>query len=141
MKKLLLITGLLVAVVMTIAAQSVSYEYDASGNRIRRIMITLKNASSADEKDEEPIETGWGERKVTIFPNPTKGNLTIKIEGGEEETGYRYTLFNIGGQALKQGETYNKGNFPLSLNEYATGIYILILYSKDDKLTFKIVKE
>ncbi len=141
MRKVLLITGLLLVALTTIPAQTVSYEYDASGNRIRRIMVTLKNASSATEKDEEPVENSWRERKVTIFPNPTKGNLKIRIEGGEDEAEYRFSLFNTGGQLLKQGNIYNKGEFPVSMGQYAPGIYILILNNKDDKLTFKIVKE
>jgi hypothetical protein len=109
MKKLLLITGLLLIAVISINAQTISYEYDASGNRFRRIMVSLKSASTATEKDKEPIETGWGERKVTIYPNPTRGNLKIRIEGGEDEASYRYTLFSTGGEGLKAGLYPNYG--------------------------------
>jgi hypothetical protein len=141
MKKLLLITGLMLMAVTVINAQTISYDYDASGNRVSRILMQLKSASTATEKDKEPIETGWGERKVTIYPNPTRGNLKIRIEGGEDEASYRYTLFSAGGQVLKQGYIQTMGDHPFPMDQYAPGIYILVLQDKNDKLTFKIMKE
>jgi len=141
MKKLILIMGLFVAAVITISAQTVSYEYDASGNRIQRIIVGLRSASSATEEDEKPIETSWGEREVTIFPNPTKGDLKVRIEGGEDEALYDYTLFSSSGQVLEEGQINGKGDYPLSMQQFSSGIYILVLKDDSDKLTFKIVKE
>ncbi len=143
MKKLFLIIGLFVLAVSTVTAQDkiIEYEYGASGNRVRRNTIELKSASSATEEDEQPIETVWGEREVTIFPNPTKGNLKIRIEGGEDEAFYSYTLFSSNGQILKEGQINDKGEYPLSMQQFSSGIYILVLQYNSDKLTFKIVKE
>ncbi|MFW6327942.1 MAG: T9SS type A sorting domain-containing protein [Bacteroidota bacterium] len=143
MQKVLLITGLLLLMgVITARAQSVSYKYDASGNRVKRITIPLKSASKADEKEEEPIETTWGKREVTIFPNPTKESLKISIKGGDDdEVVYRYTLFNSGGRLLKQGNIQGSGITPLAMDTYETGIYLLVLQSEDEEMTFKIMKE
>lgn len=142
MRKVLLITGLLLIVLTTVRAQTVSYEYDASGNRVKRIMIHLKGASMEEEKEEEPIETSWGEREVIIYPNPTKGNLKIRIKGGDaEEADYKYTLFNTGGQILQQKNIQGLGEYPLQMKQYKTGVYILVLQEKDEKMTFKIMKE
>lgn len=143
MQKVLLITGLLLLIgVITAQAQSVSYEYDASGNRIKRITIDLKDASKADEKEEEPIETTWGKREVTIFPNPTKGSLKISIKGGEDdEVVYRYKLFDTSGSLLQKGNIQGTGTTPLAMDTYKTGIYLLVLQSENEEMTFKIMKE
>jgi hypothetical protein len=141
MKKLYLVIGLLLAIGTTIQSQSVKFEYDASGNRVHRIYVPLKSASSATEEDEKPIETVWGEREVTIFPNPTKGNLKIRIEGGEDEAFYSYSLFSSTGQLLEEGQINGKGEYPLSLQQFSSGIYILVLQDNSEKLTLKIMKE
>lgn len=145
MKKIILLLGIVFWMSASALSQTkhVKYTYDASGNRIKREMIpvTLKNEKAATEEDFAPIEETWGERQVTIFPNPTRGNLKIQIEGGEDEAEYIYQLYNSAGALVLNGRIESKGEYPLPMEALSPGVYILTLISHDEKLTYKIIKE
>lgn len=142
MKKTFLAILSLALLVISAQAQYVEYEYDVSGNRIRRETIPVKlSNNSTTKKSTKPIETIWNEREVTVYPNPTKGNLSIRIQNGEEECQYNYSLYNTSGQMLRQGKFKNNGRHGIPLHEYKPGIYILQVTTKDEKLNFRIMKE
>ncbi len=121
----------------------VRYTYDVSGNRIKRQIyeIILKNAKLATEDNKQPIEEAWGERKITIYPNPTQGKLKISITGGDNNVDYNYTLYNASGQKILLGQISHSGVHPIPMQRYRPGIYILVLRCEQDKKTYKIIKE
>ncbi len=121
----------------------VKYDYDQSGNRLRRrtITITVPKATVEGKKSLKPVEEKWAERKVTVFPNPTKGNLSISIMDGKEEQAYRYVLYSMSGQILKKGKFFSNGRHGIPLDGYKAGIYLLQLHDGEDKLDFRILKE
>ena len=69
-------------------AQSISFEYDKSGNcKLKYKTVVLARAQS-NHKNEQVTNTtdsthnevsAFGERKVIIYPNPTKGFLRIEL--------------------------------------------------------------
>ncbi len=142
MKKLLILAFLLFIVKIVMAqTYKVKYEYDNSGNRIKRYIteITLKSAHSAD--DEEPILDSWEEREVTIYPNPTKGNLKINISGGDEDANYTYKIFDSRGNQVLNGKITDLGETPIPLDNQSPGVYILILQTNNERKSYKIVKQ
>ncbi len=144
MKHLLSLISITLLWISSSLAQTyeVKYDYDASGNRLRRrtITITVPKAIAEKKKSIEPVEEIWAERKITVYPNPTKGNLSINIEDQGEKT-YRYFLYSTSGQLLKQGNFKNNGHHGIPLNGYRSGTYILQLHDGKDKLDFRIIKE
>ncbi len=147
MKQLLLTLtmGLLLGSAAMAQAQSfeVRYEYGASGNRLKRKMVpvTIKSAQVATEEDEQPIEEVWGERKVTIFPNPTQGDLKVSVTGGEPEADYSYVLYDVTGKQILTGQINQLGQHPVAMQHLKSGIYIFIIQCNDERLTYKIIKE
>ncbi len=69
---------------------------------------------------------------ITVFPNPTKSELTIK--------GYKNLLtveiFNVMGQKLQTTDSET-----ISLNNYPSGIYLLKIFSNSGIKDFKIIKQ
>ena len=69
---------------------------------------------------------------ITVFPNPTKSEITIK--------GYKNLLitevFNVMGQKLQTTDFET-----ISLNNYPSGIYLLKIFSNSGIKDFKIIKQ
>jgi len=65
---------------------------------------------------------GVGEQamEVNVFPNPTKGTVTVEAEGIES-----IRLTNMMGQVLEMHECSGSDSFMLSLNGYAPSVYML----------------
>lgn len=126
-------------------SQTVDYTYDAAGTRLQRKMrivpLSSKMTSEGDQDPPKAIEEIWGERVVTIFPNPSKGNLTIEIKCGETDVAYDFSLYSASGSVVKVGKISRPGFSPISFSEMSSGMYFLVLRCKDKNLTFKIIKE
>lgn len=149
MRKLLLtVSTLLLITLLANAQNSVKYSYDSSGNRETRRIITLKSASfsqSAASENELAIEEDvfkeeFKERSITIYPNPTKGNLGINISGADFNSKCRALVYNIRGQKLMDFPVQMNTITPVDMNSLAPATYILILIIDDEKLNYKIVK-
>lgn len=121
----------------------VQYTYDAAGNRIKRkvVEVTLKSAKTATKDDFLPVEEQWGERQVSIYPNPTHGNLKVNITGGDDEVAYSYELFNTSGSKVLNGRVVQHGETPIPMQSLSPGVYILIIQANEEKMTYKIIKK
>jgi len=77
----------------------------------------------------------------SVFPNPTKGNLTIQTNQAFTENLYSVRVMNIVGQTVYQYEhtiTPNK-NISLDLKNLSAGTYLLNISSKRGMITEKII--
>ena len=79
-----------------VASAQVSYGYDASGNRIYS-SITLTKSSVVNSSDSitKPSTELLDNLEIKIYPNPTKGQLTVDVSGlneGENRTACIYSL-------------------------------------------------
>lgn len=150
MRKFLLTVSTLLLITFLVNAQSsVKYSYDSSGNRESRRIITLKSASfsqaafSENEmaiEEEDVFKEEFKERSITIYPNPTKGNLGINISGADFNSKCRALVYNIRGQKLMDFPVQMNTITPVDMNSLAPATYILILIIDDEKLNYKIVK-
>jgi Leucine-rich repeat (LRR) protein len=71
----------------------------------------------------------------SMYPNPTFNILTININDKAS-----YSIFNLNGQNLKNGEL-NAGENSLKLAELSKGLYILILKTDQGIILKKILKQ
>lgn len=135
---------------MTGSSQNiVSYAYDNAGNRISRQVVvyttTLKHAKENTE-DPAPVEEQLGERKIMVYPNPTKGALAVEITGGNDKPvlaggdEIRILLFSAQGIQL-QNMKAETGKNPINMLSYPTGWYVLRIQAGDEVTEFKIVKQ
>jgi hypothetical protein len=125
-------------------AQTINYNYDNAGNRLRRYVdgeVIVQSAAVASEEIEEPMIDVWEEREVSIYPNPTEGELKVSITGGELEEVYTYRLYNSAGTQILNGQIDQLGETILSLSNQSTGIYVLVLTCNSESKTYKIIKQ
>jgi hypothetical protein len=75
---------------------------------------------------------------INIFPNPTAGDLNIKLGSVEKAD---YTIFNLMGQIIYKGllnaDTINR----IDIENAANGIYLLRINSNNMTYTQKFIKE
>ena len=126
----------------SLLAQTIAYDYDAAGNRIARRVVTLRSAMATDgDANVEPVKDIWGERKITVFPNPTKGALKIAVENGEDKALYEAKAFDSNGRVVSTAHQKGNGEMVIDLKVQAPGVYILVLSTGTDEKTYKIVKQ
>ena len=155
------LTILMICLIPEVWGQTVSYEYDAAGNRkLRTKIINLtksgmtKSATGDGQNSQTPPQTVLaetrhddllGERKVTIYPNPTKGLIRIEfqeytLQEVRSMENARLLLYNIQGKLLRQIVKVEPTN-TLDLSTYPAGTYILQMIEGKAKSEWKIVKE
>lgn len=151
MKKLLLtFCGILLCSLLTYSQNGIVYSYDGAGNRIERRVITLKTTSktalsgenilTAIKKD-DVFEEQLNERKITIYPNPTRGNVGIDISGADFNTNCQAHLYNLMGKKLMQVQIHMNTVNPIDMNNLPAATYLLVLIFDSEKLTYKIIKQ
>ena len=89
-----------------------------------------------------PISTNtevvYSKNTVTIFPNPTSSQLTVKFKS--EQTSTDYFLINSFGKTVLSGKV-SKSEFNLNLSEITSGIYSLLIKESNGRLTtHRVVK-
>jgi len=133
----------------------INYGYDAAGNRVFRMIFfsdaQLKSDSLIAEEDlvddafafseEEQKQALHDEHNVTIYPNPTRGNLTIHVPDASENSAMTIQLFDNSGKLINTFQDiyeYTKINmFP-----YPHGMYVLrICYARNECTDWKILKQ
>jgi hypothetical protein len=124
-------------------AGHISYGYDAAGNRILRVIKfpALKSAPADDFGQDNPkFEEKLGNQQILIYPNPTSGNVTIEIKGGEADVKTSVNLFDLYGKLLVSKTTMDT-SIPVDLTGYPSGAYILKISVGDKVSDWKILKE
>lgn len=123
-------------------AQTIEYAYDMAGNRISRKVVTMPQGVKHDyhTSDSVVVTETIGERAISVYPNPTKGQLSVEISGGSSEDAIQLTVYDGQGKILitKKAE---QGRTPLEMTTYPAGWYILRVTGGDKSKEFKIVKQ
>jgi YD repeat-containing protein len=125
-------------------AQTTQFSYDVAGNRIKREIILQKssraNIDSTTFSSTKPVIEKIGEMRITIFPNPTLGQLSVEITNRPHDVSGELWLYNITGNLLQYLKTLGTTN-PIDLSTYPTGIYVLRVNIGGKPVEWKIVKK
>jgi alpha-tubulin suppressor-like RCC1 family protein len=104
-------------------------EYDFDGKTTTSEIKSVRNISGSD---------------VTVVPNPSNGNFTVLVEGGQSKS-LSMVIYNALGQVVYQvsdhnieGSTYSKN---IDIHNLAAGVYVLKVSSSGSTWTKKIIKE
>ena len=120
-------------------AQSFDFTYDKAGNRVHREMVEMKSMQSTDTAV-VPLNSQWGEMKITLSPNPTAGILGVEIINLPAEVKGGFQLFNLQGAIVLERSGVEASN-PLDLSGLPKGQYILVLLVNEQRKEWGVVKQ
>lgn len=143
MKQFYLLFFFLFSCAWGMAQPAIFYGYDYAGNRVSRkiVMLYTRSAPATVKKAElAPVEDQLGERKVTVYPNPTQGALAVEITGGDAKDAINLTVFSAQGVQL-QSIKVETTTTPIDMSPYPDGWYILRIQTGDKAKEFKIIKQ
>lgn len=129
------------------AQESVSYTYDAAGNRIARVIVLSASNASRSTKSIKSVDNAEDPasfndlingRQIKIHPNPTEGRLAVEVTGSNDDN-IQITVFSEAGNQLLSLKT-SDGITPVDLSAFPAGIYILYLTVEGKTEHYKIIK-
>lgn len=138
---LLLLSFLSFGCSYSVSAQTVFYSYDPGGNRITRGTVRLYSAKQSGSEQEEKITNSLLTCQVTVYPNPTAGELNIAISNGEEDALSRIWLYDDSGKLLKTLEVTGNTSTTIDLSGYSEGMYLIDFSQGDSKSYYKVIKQ
>ena len=92
------------------------------------------------ESDSEiNMKNGLTTNNITIYPNPSNGIFNIDLSGLDESYN-RIEIYNFIGSIVYQGNLTTNSLNEINLSAVQDGYYIAKIYSKDDNVTIKLLK-
>jgi len=170
MKKHLLFFGSIVFLCLSginnAGAQGVSFGYDTSGNRINRTIVmkapeftpppqdstefavegqdeqtaSSKDWSNAEEMPQEIYTDILMETHIAIYPNPTRGILTVKMSNLPQDAVSSMTLYDVRGRAVSKKQSLPDENI-LDISALPVGTYMMRIDVGKKFTSWKIVKQ
>ena len=118
------------------------YTYDASGNRARREFIQLKSATVPEgaglAEKQQILEDALGGHDIKIYPNPTRGRVTVSINCLEKQAAKVY-VFNTQGKLITENEFTGPEN-TVDLSRQPAGMYLMKIVVGENSTDWKIIK-
>jgi len=151
MKTLLLIITLITSCSIY-AQQSVTYYYDAGGNRVQRKLCTTCTGSNGSSRAANPTDTTTHNLAANILPNPTKGYLAIEVtettvtnnqEGvitDAEETHFHVIVYDLYGREILN-EQHSTAKFKIDITRQPPGVYFVKLFTANKVKHWEIIKD
>ena len=147
--KAILILFLTVAAVPCLAQQTgtVSFNYDANGNRIMRFFSFQKTdgtgRGASDLQEALPLLASATDEiaglRLTLFPNPTDGQFAVGIGNTVEGTRFEAVLYTSAGNVISR-KTLAGSRTDFDLSGHAAGVYVLRLEAGGESRTWKVIK-
>jgi len=139
---ILIILTLLASVAFS-QSQSIKFNYDASGNRILRFIIT--KSTEASISDSAVPSTDYQNQhlanlQIVIYPNPTTDIIHIKLNSLDKDITVDAHIFSEKGEKLTSF-TINGCERNYDFSNYSTGIYYLKIRIDDRVENWKIIKQ
>ncbi len=124
------------------AQNTVHFTYDNAGNRETRYIEFKKSTEIIGDSNSvpKPVIDWLDEMKLTIYPNPTKGLLSIEISKIPEGEIGEISINAIDGKSMQRLKGLKTSN-QLDISAFPMGIYILHIKFGDKISDWKIVKE
>ena len=127
------------------AGAQVTFGYDAAGNRVSRVIkLPAKSPNVEKQYAEQSVQKVHNEMlkdfSVQIYPNPTKGDLTVEIQNIKDGKTANLRLYDMSGSFILQ-KTDVRNIECLNISNLPDGIYVLKITSGDSSTEWKIVKQ
>lgn len=149
-----ILTTVLIFISGAVSAQeTVSFGYDATGNRTSRTIIleemkterenlsdtSFIKQSEIKENDVYKYSTKISDRTISIYPNPNGGMFKVSIEGGAAELNGHIQLHTLNGNPVFD-EPALQPETNVDITGQPNGTYILTIIIDGRKEVWKVVK-
>ncbi|HUW06930.1 MAG TPA: T9SS type A sorting domain-containing protein [Williamwhitmania sp.] len=135
--------ALLTTAAASASGQNIGFTYDASGNRVERLLITLKvpqaPGAATDTTGKEPL-VPISFKDLRVFPNPTQGLVTVDYPNFTDGDVITYAVYSSGGQLVMQGRSATS-QLDLDFSTKPAGIYIVKLSKSGATVDMQVVKQ
>ncbi len=142
-KNTLTLIAIAVTAIVAHAQSSVPLEitYDAAGNRTVRKVLQLSFATGVNNNSDtsyyvDQLQT----MQLKVYPNPTKGEISVKINGLEDRTERNIRIFDFQGRILYE-KSSTEQHLDIDLSAYPTGNYIIEIVANNEHTSWKVIKE
>lgn len=113
----------LIVMASSVHAQSVSFTYDASGNRVSR-NITVNRVRERITTDVQDTASEIQEERVRLTVDSGSGVVIVDILSYKDDERCSISLFTVSGQHLRD-ITAVSGRTTVDLSPYPAGVYII----------------
>lgn len=140
---------LIITCSLQIQAQKITFEYDAAGNQIKRVLSfsTQKKTNRSPKEivamEEEDLQKFFPEDVISYYPNPVREELYLKWQLTDENYVKALQVYSFNGQKLKSYSlSDNDDSQTIPFQSYPEGTYLIILeYKTGEQKTIKIIKK
>ena len=133
------ISLLLCLLASNVYADRILFSYDASGNRVYSEKEILIRGEQSQEEDKKPRRQDLSLCQITIYPNPTEGQLSVEITGAESFDGASITIYTTSGSIIYYDSQIEAVN-DIDLTLCQRGMYLMIIRIDGETSSWKIIK-
>ena len=149
--KAIVILFLTVAAVPSLAQQrgTVSFSYDANGNRTARTVSFAKSRGGSELQGEPtdglatPMLASATDElaglRLSLYPNPTDGHFSVGVGNAVENTRLQAVLCTASGTVVSR-KALSGDSLDFDLSGHAAGVYVLRLEAGGESRTWKVIK-
>lgn len=132
---------LLVLVWNPLFGQSIKYNYDKGGNRIKREIVIEKISPRKQNSRGADFSETLNEKDIRLYPNPTDGFLKVEILGfdSNKDEG-KMSIYDISGRCLFNFDI-DSSDCNIDIVSQPKGIYMLNIVVNGVATTWKIIKK
>ena len=120
---------------------TISFGYDAAGNRVSRAVPNqLRSATQEEEETTTSVEEVLSDVTIKIYPNPTEGIVTVEINSPREAETNEVSLYSLSGKNIIPVRVVER-SANLDISEQPAGVYILKIRAGEQHTEWKIIKK
>ena len=154
---------LLIALVLQpigLSAQTINYDYDASGNRVKRSILarsmkidsallyqTVADSIDMDKMNDFDLTVPSDDENeddkvlnVKVYPNPTSGILDVEVYNLQENQRARLDIYTFSGRQVRRIDKLQNIQ-SLDISNQPAGIYLFRITIDGKSATLKIIKQ
>lgn len=139
MKYLTIFLGLVLCLLQSknsMAQHCISFDYDSHGNRIERVFY---DGCDKDDKNVTDFVEAEIADELSLFPNPTKGMVTLSFGNLLGETSASYNIYDVNGLSVKSGNVESEET-TLDVGGFLPGVYLIVINADRETFTRTFVK-
>ncbi|MFA6922991.1 MAG: T9SS type A sorting domain-containing protein [Bacteroidales bacterium] len=99
-----------------------------------------QNNNASESQTEKTYEASLGSQKITIYPNPTKGELKIDITNLPQATNGLILITDMQGRVIYKSQNVNSTN-TLSIANESAGNYVMKIVINGKSKEWLVVKQ